>query len=296
LGTVTAAPALTVSLSSNRPLRGCTRGLRFAARGLSLVLLPIALLVPTGFAEATTGEGGQPPAEAQPPPTAVALHEPELSAAQTVWCIANPNRFVTAARAVGLDVTKPDESSKIDRPGKKSLTLEEWSMSGESSDIHDFDVACLPAYEAFGPPASGGSGSGDDELLDWAKLIAAGLLGGALGLGGESVGERKQRHRQDAGLLQELSGQLSRSVSAFVSADENAQLRQSAREQALALQIAIARWQERCPTEVDAVDGRLKELLGALEAPSEELNTWTTEIGTNVDRVARSVRTFFRKG
>jgi hypothetical protein len=194
---------------------------------------------------------------AQGAPSAVALHEPELPGAATVWCLSNPKDFADAARAVGLDIGTAQDGAAFDRPGGRTIDLQEWATSPDPDDIQDFDAACLPAYEAFGTSAAPKSDS-DDQTLDTVLSV---LLGAALATGSSVGVERWRLNRREADDLRHIGLELREAVGEYISKPSEAPAIEQAKATALKLKAVLGDFDSVAPRSVDKARAAIDKLL-----------------------------------
>lgn len=236
-------------------------------------------------------------------PSAVSLHQPDLPAAATVWCLHNPRTFAVAAKAIGLQVGERPKYEKFNRPNGRAISIEEWAESSMPEDVQDFNAACLPAYEAFGPSGgSGGSGGvSDEEWFGLVSALAGALVGAAAATGGSAGIERFRSRRQDGSQLRKLSRDLLGAIGNLAE-NPSAATVDVAGVRAHTLGIALDEWQACCPDEARKAQALLKTLLGA-GAPSinnptgndpeaKEIRKWARQIDAHVAAVARRISRF----
>jgi hypothetical protein len=187
---------------------------------------------------------------------AVSRH-PDLPAAVTVWCLANPERFGVAARAFGMETGEESDPKAFIRGGK-GIFLSEWATSDEEGDIDDFDRACRTAFIAFrhagvglalyglepgqlAEALEGDSSSGDDLLSGAGGVVIGAVL---TGLGGAVAG-RRRAHQDDAEELRRFDAEFQSALELHVVDPTNVDAARQARVRARVLRDAVREWTPR---------------------------------------------------
>lgn len=190
-------------------------------------------------------------------PSAVALHEPELPGGATVWCLNHKELFADSARAVGLDIGTAQDGATFQRPGDRTITLEEWSISPNLDDVEDFNITCLPAYEAFSPAGVRGGSSEDNTLTTFLSV----LLGAGLATGSSVGVERWRSNRRDADELRRVSLELRGAVAEYISKPEDGPARERARAVALKLRAVLGDYDSVAPRDANQARDVLDDVL-----------------------------------
>jgi hypothetical protein len=185
----------------------------------------------------------------------VANH-PELPAAATVWCLAEPARLAEAARGLGVDVGNATAGTSFAFAGTKGDAAK-WALSADEAAASDFARACRTAFVAFRHAGIGlalyglapgqlaqalesdDSNGLDEELLSGAGGVLLGaILAGLGGLGAAHI----RVNRADAQELRQLDAEFRNAFERHVADKDDVVAMRDAQLSARLLRYAVAEW------------------------------------------------------
>jgi hypothetical protein len=156
-----------------------------------------------------------------------------------------------------LDIGTAGDGTEFDRPGHRTINLEEWSVSPDLADVEDFNAACLPAYEAFSPSGSSGGESGEDNLTTFLSV----LLGAGLATASSVGVERWRANKRDADELRRIGLELRETVGEYIAKPTEVSAQDRAKTTALKLCSVLVDFDSEAPKDVSRARASIDKLL-----------------------------------